>query len=124
MCASARFRERCIVRTHRCSVCMASVCPCMGVAQGVFITCSLLSLSAASFSSVPMWALTHARVHPHTLQFRFSNASAVFNAIADLKSILSSDFSVLLRYPPFYGGAVENRSCKQISKDRLQKRIS
>ena len=68
-------------------------CPCHGArpfrelyAPGVFITCNFLSLfsapclaasSAASFPSVPMWALTHASVHPFTRHFKFSNASAV-----------------------------------------------
>ena len=69
---------------------------------GVFMTCSLLSLfsapifaasSAALFPFVPIWALTQASVHPFTLHFRFSNASAVLSAIDDLKSILSNDFS-------------------------------
>ena len=70
--------------------------------MGVFITGSLLSLfsapnlaasSAASFPSVPTCALTQASVHPFTLHFRFSSASAVSRAMDDLKSILFSDFS-------------------------------
>ena len=40
-----------------------------------------------------MCAFTHASVHPFTLHFKFSIASAVLSAIADLKSILSNDLS-------------------------------
>ena len=49
--------------------------------------------SAASFPFVPIWALTHASVHPFIRHFKFSHASAVLSAIVDLKSILSSDLS-------------------------------
>ena len=80
---------------------------------GIFITCSLLSLfsapnlaasSAASFPSVPIWALTQASVHPFTLLFKFYSASAVLRAMDDLKSILFSDFSAACMYVCMYRG--------------------
>ena len=43
---------------------------------------------AVSFSSDPICALIHDLVHFFALHAKFSRASAVFNAILDLKSIM------------------------------------
>ena len=65
--------------------------------SGVLIFCTVLFLfsapflaasSAASFPSVPIWALTQAIVHFLVSQDMFSYASAVFSAILDLSSML------------------------------------